>query len=600
MPARPTTPSFVSRTSSLVRPPTVGRLHLRPGLLVTVLGGGALALGVVLGSPRGAGRAADVFVDVTKERGLAFRNFTGATGRKFLIETMLAGAAWLDFDGDGYLDLYLVQGNERVDHSKPGAERADGPGNVLYRNVKGQRFEDVSKASRTADRGYGMGAAVGDYDGDGDPDLFVANYGRNTLYRNDGNGSFTDVTGAAGVGTPTGRGEPVWSTSASWADFDGDGLLDLFVANYLAYDTRRHGACYATMASGRKVASYCHPHRFDGAPDILYRNLGGGRFQDVSRVSGIAGASGWLEAKGLGVVASDFDGDGDLDLLVANDSVANAIWSNLGGFRFEEVALRSGFAFNANGESEASMGITRGDVDGDGRLDYFLTHFSRETNTLYLNRGGHFVDATVSSGLARAGYLPLGFGTRLLDYDLDGDLDLYVANGHILDNAELVQPGEKVTYAQPDLLFENNGKAHFQDVSRRSGAWFERALVGRCAVEADYDNDGDGDLLVTHVGGPAVLLENRAGDGKNWIGVDLRGGEVFHGAWVEVEVGGRRRVHEVQRDGSYLASHDPRVRFGIPADTETVDVRVRWPGRGEAATRVYKGLEVRRYHVLRK
>ncbi len=541
-------------------------------------------------------RAAEAFVDVTKDRGLAFENVNGASGRKYLVETVLGGAAWLDYDGDGYLDLYLVQGHDHPERPEAGTT---GPGNVLYRNVGGRRFEDVSAASGTADRGYGMGAAVGDYDGDGDPDLFVTNYGPNTLLRNDGGGSFTDVTRYAGVGTPVGLVEPVWSTSASWADFDGDELLDLFVVNYLAYDTRRHGACEAITADGRKVASYCHPHRFDGVPDTLFRNVGGGRFEDVSAASGIAGAGGWLEDKGLGVVASDFDGDGDADVLVANDSVANVLWNNLGGFRFEDNALRTGFAFNGNGEAEASMGITAGDADGDGRFDYFLTNFSRETNTLYLTRGGFLVDATARSGLARATYLPLGFGTRFLDYDLDGDLDLYVANGHILDNAELLHPGENITYAQPDLLFENDGRGNFRDVSRESGQWFGRALVGRCAAEADYDNDGDGDLLITNVRGPTILLENRAGDGRNWIGLDLRGPGVVHGARVEIEVAGRKRVREVQRDGSYLASHDPRVRFGLPSGVRTVDVRVRWPGRG-GREQTYDGLDARRYHVLRR
>ncbi len=540
--------------------------------------------------------AADMFVDVTRQRGIAFVNVNGAAGEKKMVETMVAGAAWLDFDGDGFLDLYLVQG-----HAQPGlapAVPAEGPGNVLYRNVGGTRFEDVSAASGAADRGYGMGVAVGDYDNDGRVDLYVTNYGANALYRNQGDGTFRDVTREARVaGTAMRGGAPVWSTSATWADFDGDGLLDLYVVNYLAYDARVHGACEARIpGSDRGVPSYCHPNRFAGVADTLYRNLGGGRFADVSRASGVGRLSGMSEAKGLGVVASDVDGDGDLDVLVANDTVSNTLWRNLGRFRFEEVGLETGFALNGDGSPEAGMGITCGDVDGDGDLDYFLTHFSRETNTLYLNDDGFLVDGTAESNLARDSYLVLGFGVRFFDHDLDGDLDLYVANGHILDNAELLHPGEQITHAQRDQLFENDGRGRFREISGEAGSWFGRALVGRCVIEGDYDNDGDGDLLVTNVGAEAVLLENRRGDGKRWIGLDPGPSPLAHGARVELRVGGRRLVREIQRDGSYLGAHDVRVRFGLDGLEGDVSVRVRWPGERE---RVVEGLPVGRYNVVR-
>jgi hypothetical protein len=540
--------------------------------------------------------APDAFVDVSRERGITYLNVNGATGKKYLVETMLPGAAWLDHDGDGFIDLYLVQGHRHPERALDGPGGAEEPGNVLYRNAGGKRFEDVTAKAGVGDRGYGMGAAAGDYDNDGWTDLYVTNYGRNVLYHNRGDGTFEDVTERAGVACGG------WNTSAAWADFDGDGLLDLYVVRYLEYDTRRDGACQATVAStGEKLPSYCNPVHFAGAPDRVFKNLGGGIFKDLSRESGVSRLRGLTAAKGLGVAVTDFDGDRDLDVLVANDSVANTLWRNLGGFRFEDAALEAGFALNADGVPQAGMGIDRGDVDGDGREDVYVTNFSRETDTLYVNQGAGFLDLTVERGLARATYLPLAFGVRMLDHDLDGDLDLYVANGHILDNAERLHPGEGIAYAQPALLFANDGAGSFRDVSKASGAWFERALVGRGVAEADYDNDGDPDLLVTSAAGPAVLLENRAGDGQSWIGIDLRRGPTggaVSGARVEVEAGGKKLVRFAGTDGSYLSSHDPRIRFGLPGGPARVDVRVLWPGAREP--QVFAGLEARKYHALER
>ena len=545
--------------------------------------------------PDGRASAADAFVDATPRSGIAFRCVNGASGKKYLIETMLGGAAWLDYDGDGLLDLYLVQGHRHPEAALDGPGGPDEPSNVLYRNLGGGKFEDVTVRSGTGDRGYGMGAAAADYDADGRPDLYVTNYGRNTLYHNRGDGKFDDVTESAGVGAGG------WSSSAAWADFDGDGRLDLYVARYLVYDTHKDSSCPATApGSKEKVPTYCNPTHFEGAPDLLFQNRGDGTFRDVSKESGVGSSHGWQEAKGLGVVASDFDGDGDLDVLVANDSVPNTLWKNLGGLRFENVALVSGFALNAEGAAQAGMGIARGDVDGDGDEDIYVTNFSRETDTLYLNQGSYYLDATIERGIAQPTYLPLAFGTRLLDYDLDGDLDVYVANGHILDNAERLHAGEGITYAQPALLFENDGRGRFQDASSRSGAWFQRAFVGRGVAECDYDNDGDPDLVVVNIDGPAVLLENHAGNGKPWIGVDLRastGGPTVHGARVEVECGGMKQVRYAGTDGSYLSSHDPRIRFALPGSAgQPVTVKVRWPEAREAKD--YPGLTPGKYHVI--
>ena len=553
-----------------------------------------LSTHVLSQSLRADGAIADAFVDVSASRGLAFTNVNGATGKKYLVETMIAGAAWLDYDGDGFFDLYLVQGHHHPERALEGPGGVDEPTNILYRNVGGKRFEDVTAKAGGGDRGYGMGVAVGDYDADGRPDLYVTNYGRNVLYHNRGDGTFEDVTEKARVGC----GE--WSTSAVWADLDGDGRLDLYVATYLDYDTRHSAACTASEpGKAEKVPAYCHPHHFEGVPDRVFRNLGDGSFQDMSRESGIAKSKGWLEGKGLGVVASDFDGDGNIDVFVANDSVKNTLWRNLGGFRFEDVGLEAGFALNAEGAAQAGMGIDRGDVDGDGREDIYVTNFSRETDSLFVNQGTYFLDLTIERGLARATYLPLAFGTKLIDFDLDGDLDVYVANGHILDNAERLNPGEGIAYAQPDFLFQNDGRGFFKDVSKQSGAWFSRALVGRAVAEADYDNDGDPDLVVTNVGGPAVLLENRAGDGKRWIGVELKPeqGRTAHGTRIEIDDGHTKRVRFCGTDGSYLSSHDSRVRFGLGGSKAPVTVRVTWPGAN--APQSFEGLQPGQYHVLR-
>ena len=548
----------------------------------------------------GKGPAADAFVDASQARGVSFRSVTGATGKRYLVETMVGGVAWLDYDSDGFLDLYLVQGHRHPETALTGDGGDGQPTNILYRNLRGKRFEDVTAKTGVGDRGYGMGAAVGDYNRDGRPDIYVTNYGRNTLYLNRGD-HFLDVTQQAKVEALG------WSTSASWADFDGDGWLDLYVTSYLEYDTRRHGACSARLPAGdRKIPAYCNPQHFEGAADVLYRNLGDGTFRDVSKASGISSSRGWLSAKGLGVVASDFDRDGDVDILVANDSVSNTLWRNRGDGSFEDMSLETGFSLNGNGTTEAGMGLCRGDVDGDGTLDYFVTNFSRETNTLYLNSGGWFRDATIEHHLGQPGYLALGFGTILLDFDLDGDLDLYVANGHVLDNVETLHPGENIRHEQEDSLYLNTGRGFFRDVSRESGDCFRRRLVSRGVAAGDYDNDGDLDLLVTHVEGPAVLLENEAGGGKRWVGVRLvsRGNRgVEQNAWVELRAGSIRRVHEVQTDGSYLSAHDPRVVFaqgslgeGATRSGSGVEIHVSWPGRKDPD--IYTGLAWGRYHPL--
>ena len=519
--------------------------------------------------------------------GLNVRHVNGARGAKLLPETINGGAGWLDYDGDGHLDLYLVQG-----HGDSARAYAPGDtGNRLFRNTGKGRFVDVTDQAGVGDRNYGSALAVGDIDNDGDTDLYVTNFGRNVLYINNGNGTFSDGTAAAKVGTP------FWSSSACFADINGDGLLDLYVANYLLYDSRVHKAC---SSSQKQTPSYCHPNKYDGAPDSLYLNRGGGRFEDISRSAGIA-VRGRILSKGLGVLPTDFDSDGDIDFLVANDSVPNFLWRNLGDGKFEDAALEAGVALNTTGSPEACMGIDGGDVNGDGLQDYFLTNFSEETDTLFFGEGdGFFDDNTLRSGLGKPTFDPLGFGTRLFDYDLDGDLDIYVTRGHILDNLEALHPGTRLRYAQPDHLFQNDGKGRFTDVSGSSGAWFKEKLVGRAVATADYDSDGDLDLFIVNSGQECTLLENRAERKGSWIGIHLQGtapcSRDATGSLITLKTGrGVRRV-ELRNSQSYMAASDPRVILALDKGTaKPPPVEVRW---SDGLRELFSNLQAERYHLL--
>ena len=534
-----------------------------------------------------AARGADVFVDVSKTVGLNVRHVNGARGAKLLPETINGGAGWLDYDGDGHLDLYLVQG-----HGDSTRAYAPGDtGNRLFRNTGKGRFVDVTDQAGVGDRNYGSALAVGDIDNDGDTDLYVTNFGRNVLYINNGNGTFSDGTAAAGVATP------FWSSSACFADINGDGLLDLYVANYLLYDSRVHKAC---SSSQRRTPSYCHPNKYDGAPDSLYLNRGGGRFEDISRAAGIA-VRGRILSKGLGVLPTDFDSDGDIDFLVANDSVPNFLWRNLGGGKFEDAALEAGVALNTTGSPEACMGIDGGDVNGDGLQDYFLTNFSEETDTLFFGEGdGFFDDNTLRSGLGKPTFDPLGFGTRLFDYDLDGDLDIYVTRGHILDNLEILHPGTRLRYAQPDHLFQNDGKGRFTDVSESSGSWFKKKLVGRAVATADYDSDGDLDLFIVNSGQECALLENRAEREGNWVGIRLQGtppcSRDATGSLITLKTAAGVRRVEVRSAQSYMAAGDPRVILSLDKGTaKAPPVEVRW---SDGLRERFNNLQAERYHLL--
>ena len=585
----------------------------------------------------GGGRP--VFVDRADALGVDFRHHHFGTGQKYMPENMGPGVAVLDYDGDGRLDLYFPQGrpwpeidpsgvDEDRERSGPeageaqirvGGSEADAAGdseggpvaggavdaspggvaltggggdlaaarelrtrstssaekgsaigrNRLYRQAGDGRFVDVTESAGVGDDGHGMGAATGDYDDDGDPDLYLTNYGPNVLYRNNGDGTFTDVTESAGVGSP------LWSMSSAFFDYESDGDLDLFVVNYVDFGPDNHKWCGSAQ---RDLRSYCHPDVYDGLRDQLYRNNGDGTFTEISEASGVHPTS---SAKGLGLMVADFDDNRVLDLFVANDSTANQLYlARPGGNRFGESGLLAGVAVNASGVAEASMGVEYGDVDGDGEGDLFITHLDEETNTLYRGLGGgQFLDVTDRSGLAGPSLPWVGFGTAFVDHDLDGDLDLFVANGHIIDNIELFDAAR--SHRQPAQLFENDGRGHFSEVTNPFGAL--APLVARGVAAADLDRDGDVDLVVSENGGPVHLLMrarpvgSEAASGLRVILRARRGDPFGAGARLELTTGEDAQVRWIKPASSYLSQSPREAWFAIDDTARPASLEIRWP-----------------------
>ena len=560
------------------------------GLWLALCGASCGGPGGAEGSPS-ISPLAPVFVDEAPAAGVRFVHFNGMTGKLYLPEMMGPGAALLDYDNDGDLDLFVVQGSA-LDLGGAGSRLpSDTDGDRLFRNDStggSLVFRDVTAESRLRSEGYGIGVATGDFDNDGWVDLYVTNVGPNRLLRNGGDGTFTDVTAA------TGTGDPGFGVSAAFLDFDRDGWLDLFLGNYVNFDLAQHEPCHG--AGGR--VDYCGPLAFDPQPNRLWRNLGGGAFEDVSVASGIASQAGGA----LGVVASDLDGDGWIDIYVANDERPNLLWVNQGDGTFQNRAMLAGCSVNEEGLAESSMGVDAADIDGDGNDDLFMTHLKQQTNTLYRNSGdGFWEDWTSESGLGRASWRSTGFGTAFLDFDNDGWLDIFVANGAVRIVEALAARGDPHPLGQPNQLFRNLGDGRFEDFTPWAGAAFGLLEVSRGAAFGDVDNDGDTDAVLLNNAGPLRLLINRIGQDSHWLGLRLVGERVDRdmlGARAAVlRPGSPPLWRRVRSAASYASANDPRVLFGLGSVDAPVAVLVRWP---DARLEKWTDIRIDRYLTLRQ
>lgn len=502
------------------------------------------------------------FQEIANSVGVTFQHHDGRSGKRYFIETAASGGGWIDYDQDGDLDLYLINGA-----ATPGSQLTITPRNALYEN-RGTRFVEVTDQAGVGDPGYGMGMCVGDYDADGWLDFVVTNYGPDRLYRNRGDGTFEEVGHQAGVA------DPRWGTGCAFGDLDGDGDLDLYVAHYVNFLFEGNHFQCGDLALG--MQGYCTPHVFDGQIDSLYINQGDSTFQEAGEARGIVQTR---SERGFGVLLSDIDTDGDMDIYVANDGSANRLYLNTGNGSFADHSLLSGTALNMAGDAEAGMGVDAGDVDRDGLIDLIVTNFSLQTNTFYRNLGGgYFDDWTNRVGLTRPSYPYVGWGVQFVDFDNDGDLDMAVVNGHIQDNIERVQTNQR--YREINQLFENIDAGRFQDVTAHAGPAWARRKVSRGLAAGDWNNDGRLDLLITNTNDTIDLLENRRTTDHHWLGVVLEGppqNRFAIGAHVTLQAGELRLVREVRSGGSFLSQPDLRLHFGLGAFNGPVEVDIRWP-----------------------
>ncbi len=501
--------------------------------------------------------------DVTGQTGITFRHTDGSSGRYYIVETVSAGLALFDYDGDGDVDIYFLNGAPL-----PGTPVDPPPRGALYRNDGGWKFTDVTAQAGVGDAGFGLGVAVGDYDNDGDADLYLNNFGPNVLYRNNGNGTFTDVTGEAGVdnGHRVGAG-------ACFLDMDGDGDLDLYVANYVAFSFEGH-----RVARFNGYPAYLGPMDYRPTADTLYRNNGDGTFTDVSKASGVAAHQG----AGMGVVCADYDRDGDTDIFVANDDQANFLFESDGAGKFEEVGLMTGFAYDRDGNEESSMGVDCGDFDNDGRLDFHVTCYQGELATLYRNLGGGALeDVTMASG-AGAGSLPhVTWGNGFVDFDNDGDRDLLIVCGHVQDNVERYD--DTTSYRAKNILLMNTGDGRFVNVSDRCGDGLAVELSSRGAAFDDLDNDGDIDVVILNSRQRPTILRNDSQAGNHWIEIRLRGVNTNRdgvGASVKVVAGPLTQIDEVHSGRGYQSHFGTRLHFGLGRQPRVDRIEVRWIGGG--------------------
>ena len=503
------------------------------------------------------------FTDVTSQAGIHFKHSSAATGRKYLVETMGSGCAFLDYNNDGRMDIYMVNGAPL-----PGFSSTQKISNALYRNNGDGTFTDVTAAAHVDGEGiYGMGVAVGDYDNDGNEDIYLTGFGRSILYHNNGDGTFTDVTQKAGVGD-----DGMWAVSAAFLDYDNDGKLDLFVSNYLDYKISADIPC-GDPAKG--LRSYCHPATYRGTHNRLFHNNGDGTFTDVSEQSGIAAAVG----KGMGAVAADLDGDGWMDIFVSNDTVPNFLFHNNGDGTFKETGAFAGVAYSENGQAKSGMGADVGDFNGDGKPDILMTALSQYGASLYRNDGdGLFTDVSSQAGLTEPTFLLGGWGVKFLDYDNDGHPDIFITNSHVMD--DIASYTDALTYRQPDLLLQNQ-EGHFVDVTQGQPALL-KPRAGRGVAIGDYDNDGDMDILVNNNNGVPTLLRNDGGNRNHWIKFKLvgtRSNRDAIGATLTVAAGDLVQTQQMKSGGSYLSSHDSRLNFGLGESDHIDSVEIHWPSR---------------------
>jgi hypothetical protein len=499
--------------------------------------------------------------DVTKETGITFVHTDGGCGRRYIMETVSAGLALFDYDGDGDIDIYFLSGAPLK-----GTKSATVPKNALYRNDGGWKFTDVTEEAGVGDTGYGLGVTVGDYDSDRDLDIYLNNYGRNVLYRNNGDGTFTDVTEQAGVdnGFQVGAG-------TCFLDIDKDGDLDLYVSNYLDFSYEKH---VSTADKGFPV--YANPRFYRPLPDTLYRNNGDGTFTDVSKESGVAEHAGW----GMGMVCGDYDNDGDTDVFIGNDVGENFLFENDGTGRFEEVGLITGTAYDLHGDEQGSMGVDCGDYDNDGLLDFYVTSYQAQLATLYKNLGdGVFEDVTLAAGAGAGTLAYVTWGNSFVDFDNDGDRDIFIACGHLQDNVELFDATSK--YFVQNILLMNTGDGKFVDVSNESGDGMKVVLSSRGAGFDDLDNDGDVDVVISNSRREPTILKNDSPAKGHWLQVRLRGVKTNTdgvGAHVKVIAGDLTLLDEVHSGRGYQSHYGMRLHFGL-GDRQRVDrVEVRWIG----------------------
>jgi hypothetical protein len=508
------------------------------------------------------------FEEIAARAGLNFVTENCPTPSKNQPEAMIAGVALFDFDGDGYLDVFLVNGA-----AIPSLEK-DSPKywNRLYRNNHDLTFTDVTQQAGVAGRGYGMGVAVGDYDNDGWPDLFVANVNGNQLLRNNGDGTFTDVTEKSGMGRGLLDGRTMWSVGGGWLDYNNDGLLDLFVVNYCRWEVDKDPIC---QLNG-EVRGYCHPRYYAPLRNTLYRNNGDGTFTDVSEETGIAEHLG----KGMSVSFADFDEDGYSDIFVANDTTRNFLFHNIGGKRFEEVGVKMGVAFGSYGKALSGMGSDFRDVNNDGRPDIWHTAIEHETFPLYLNHGERdFLDATGPSGLASGTASMSGWGNGIFDLDNDGWKDLFVARSNVVDNIQLVYPSRR--YREPNAVFRSLGNGKFQNVTETAGEDLQHAAAHRGVAFGDLDNDGRVDMVVSVLGGPAKVFRNVSASGHGWVLLKLVGkksNRMAIGAKIRITTeDGRMQWNHVTTAVGYASSSDSRVHFGLGVNRIIREIQIRWP-----------------------